>query len=71
MSDAGVGFVGVRRAAQIEEVPKPSAGPGQILIDIGGAGVGHSDLQAGDVYSKLKAGHISSRAVLIPTATPA
>jgi hypothetical protein len=31
----------------------------------------HSDLQAGDVYSKLKAGHISSVAVLIPTGTPA
>jgi hypothetical protein len=31
----------------------------------------HSDLQAGDVYSKLKVGHISSLAVLIPTGTPA
>jgi hypothetical protein len=31
----------------------------------------HSDLQAGDVYSKLKAGHISGLAVLMPTGTPA
>ena len=39
-----VRFVGVGRAAQIEDVPKPSAGPGQVLIKIGGAGVCHSDL---------------------------
>ena len=39
-----VRFVGVGRAAQIEEVPKPSPGPGQVLIKIGGAGVCHSDL---------------------------
>jgi D-arabinose 1-dehydrogenase-like Zn-dependent alcohol dehydrogenase len=66
-----VRLVGVRRAAQIEEVPKSSADPGQVLINIGGAGVCHSDLQAGDVYSKLKAGHISVLAVPIPTGTPA
>jgi propanol-preferring alcohol dehydrogenase len=36
--------MGVGRPAQIEDVPKPSPGPGQILIKIGGAGVCHSDL---------------------------
>ena len=39
-----VRFVGVGRPAQIAEVPKPSPGPGQVLIRIGGAGVCHSDL---------------------------
>ena len=39
-----VRFMGVGRPAQIEDVPKPSPGPGQILIKIGGAGVCHSDL---------------------------
>jgi propanol-preferring alcohol dehydrogenase len=39
-----VRFVGVGRAARVEDVPKPSPGPGQILIKIGGAGVCHSDL---------------------------
>jgi propanol-preferring alcohol dehydrogenase len=39
-----VRFVGVGRPAQIEEVSKPSPGPGQVLIRIGGAGVCHSDL---------------------------
>lgn len=39
-----VRFVGVGRPAQIEEVPKPSPGPGQVLVRIGGAGVCHSDL---------------------------
>src|SRR6187401_2503848 len=39
-----VRFVGVGRTAQIEDVPTPSAGPGQVLIKIGGAGVCHSDL---------------------------
>ena len=39
-----VRFVGVGRPAQIEDVPKPAAGPGQVLIKIGGAGVCHSDL---------------------------
>jgi propanol-preferring alcohol dehydrogenase len=37
-------FVGVGRPAQIQDVPKPSPGPGQVLIRIGGAGVCHSDL---------------------------
>jgi len=36
--------MGVGRPALIEDVPKPSPGPGQILIRIGGAGVCHSDL---------------------------
>ncbi len=39
-----VRFVGVGRPAQIEDVPKPSPAPGQVLIKIGGAGVCHSDL---------------------------
>jgi D-arabinose 1-dehydrogenase-like Zn-dependent alcohol dehydrogenase len=39
-----VRFVGVGRPAQIEDVRKPSPGPGQVLIKIGGAGVCHSDL---------------------------
>ena len=39
-----VRFVGVGRPAQIEDAPKPSPGPGQVVIKIGGAGVCHSDL---------------------------
>ena len=39
-----VRFVGVGRPAQIDDVRKPSPGPGQVLIRIGGAGVCHSDL---------------------------
>jgi len=39
-----VKFVGVGRPAQIQETPKPSPAPGQVLIKIGGAGVCHSDL---------------------------
>jgi len=39
-----VRFAGVGRPAEIENVPKPTAGPGQILVKIGGAGVCHSDL---------------------------
>jgi propanol-preferring alcohol dehydrogenase len=39
-----VRFAGVGRPARIEDVPKPSPGPGQVLIKIGGAGVCHSDL---------------------------
>lgn len=39
-----VRFVGVGRPAQIEDVPKPSPAPGQLLVKIGGAGVCHSDL---------------------------
>jgi propanol-preferring alcohol dehydrogenase len=39
-----VRFMGVGRPAQLEDVPKPSPGPGQVLIKIGGAGVCHSDL---------------------------
>ena len=38
-----VRFVGVGRPAQIQDVPKPSPGPGQVLIRIGGSGVCHSD----------------------------
>lgn len=39
-----VRFVGVGRPAQIEEVGKPTPGPGQVVIKVGGAGVCHSDL---------------------------
>ncbi|HET9943080.1 MAG TPA: NAD(P)-dependent alcohol dehydrogenase [Terriglobia bacterium] len=39
-----VRFTGVGKPAQIESVVKPSPGPGQVLIKIGGAGVCHSDL---------------------------
>ena len=39
-----VRFVGVGRPAQINDVPKPSPGPGQVVIKVGGAGVCHSDL---------------------------
>ncbi len=39
-----VRFVGVGHPARIEDVPKPSPGPGQVLVRIGGAGVCHSDL---------------------------
>lgn len=39
-----VRFAGVGRPARIEEIPKPTPGPGQVLIQIGGAGVCHSDL---------------------------
>jgi propanol-preferring alcohol dehydrogenase len=39
-----VRFTGVGRRAQIADVPKPSPGPGQVVIKIGGAGVCHSDL---------------------------
>jgi alcohol dehydrogenase, propanol-preferring len=39
-----VRFVGVGRPARIEDVPRPSPRPGQVVIKIGGAGVCHSDL---------------------------
>ena len=39
-----VRFAGVGQPAEIADVPKPSPGPGQILVKIGGAGVCHSDL---------------------------
>lgn len=39
-----VRFTGVGKPAQMESVVKPSPGPGQVLIKIGGAGVCHSDL---------------------------
>ena len=39
-----VRFAGVGRPAQIDEVPKPSPGPGGIVLKIGGSGVCHSDL---------------------------
>jgi propanol-preferring alcohol dehydrogenase len=39
-----VRFVGVGRPAEIHDVPKPSPGPGEVVIKVGGAGVCHSDL---------------------------
>ena len=39
-----VRFVGVGESARIEGVAKPSPGPGQVLVKMGGAGVCHSDL---------------------------
>ena len=39
-----VRFQGVGRQAQVTEVPKPKAGPGQVVIKVGAAGVCHSDL---------------------------
>jgi propanol-preferring alcohol dehydrogenase len=39
-----VRFIGVGRPPQIQDVPKPSPGPGEVLVKIGGAGVCHSDL---------------------------
>jgi propanol-preferring alcohol dehydrogenase len=39
-----VRFQGVGRPALLAELPKPQAGPGQVLVKIGGAGVCHSDL---------------------------
>ena len=39
-----VRFVGVGHSAQITDVPRPTPGPGQVLIRVGGAGVCHSDL---------------------------
>jgi propanol-preferring alcohol dehydrogenase len=39
-----VRFAGVGQAPRIEDVPKPSPRPGQVLVRIGGAGVCHSDL---------------------------
>lgn len=39
-----VRFVGVGKQAEIQDVPKPSPAPGQVVVKIGGAGVCHSDL---------------------------
>jgi propanol-preferring alcohol dehydrogenase len=39
-----VRLAGVGRPAQIVDVPKPSPGPAQIVVRIGGAGFCHSDL---------------------------
>jgi propanol-preferring alcohol dehydrogenase len=43
-----VRFAGVGRPPNVEDVPKPSPAPGQVLIKIGGAGVCHSDLHVMD-----------------------
>lgn len=43
-----VRFVEVGRPAEIVDLPKPSPGPGQVLIRVAGAGVCHSDLHVLD-----------------------
>ncbi len=43
-----VRFVGAGRPAEIVDVPKPSPGPGEVLIRVAGAGVCHSDLHVLD-----------------------
>ncbi len=37
-------FVGPGKSAELAEVPRPSPGPGEVLVKIAGAGVCHSDL---------------------------
>lgn len=39
-----VRFVGVGKRAELQDVPVPMPGPGEVLVRIGGAGVCHSDL---------------------------
>ena len=51
-----VRFTGVGRPAQIEDVPKPSPSPGQILLKIGGSGVCHSDLHVMEEDLGFRAG---------------
>jgi alcohol dehydrogenase, propanol-preferring len=43
-----VRFVAVGKPAEIIDVPKPSPGPGEVLIRVAGAGVCHSDLHVLD-----------------------
>ena len=50
-------FAGVGRPAEIADVPKPSPGPGQIVIKIGGAGVCHSDLFVASLENLAIAGY--------------
>lgn len=63
-----VRFIAVGRPAEVVDVPRPSPGPGQVLIRIAGAGVCHSDLHILDEDLGLKgpfvlghenAGHIA------------
>jgi len=49
-----VRFVEVGKPAQIVDIPKPTPGPGQVLVKIGGAGVCHSDLHVMDEDLGLK-----------------
>lgn len=39
-----VRFNGVGKPATVEDIPRPTPGPGPVLVKIGGAGVCHSDL---------------------------
>lgn len=39
-----VRFIDVGKPAEIQDIPQPEPGPGQVLIKVGGAGVCHSDL---------------------------
>lgn len=43
-----VRFIATGRPAEIVDVPKPSPGPGEVLIRVAGAGVCHSDLHVLD-----------------------
>ncbi|TBR39490.1 MULTISPECIES: NAD(P)-dependent alcohol dehydrogenase [Dyella] len=47
-------FVGVGKPAEVVDLPKPTPGPGEVLIKIGGAGVCHSDLHVMDEELGLK-----------------
>lgn len=47
-------FVGVGKPAEVVDLPKPTPGPGQVLVKIGGAGVCHSDLHVMDEELGLK-----------------
>lgn len=49
-----VRFVGVGKPAEIVDLERPSPGPGQVLVKIGGAGVCHSDLHIMDEDLGLK-----------------
>jgi len=43
-----VRFIQAGRAPEVADIPKPSPGPGQVLVRIAGAGVCHSDLHVLD-----------------------
>lgn len=57
----------------IDDVPRPTPGPGQVVIRVEGAGFCHSDLhiisgdiQINEVYERVKHGQVAGRAVLTP-----
>ena len=76
-----VRYIATGKPPEIVDIPKPEPGPGQIRIRVAGAGVCHSDAQAGrihadvevfpleqavEVYDRLRHGRIRGRAVLKP-----